>query len=78
MRRSEDADIHLSRTGFSQARNFFFLKDPEQTGLDRSRDVSNFIQEQRAAVSRFKESMVIVDRAGEGASLVAKQLAAQQ
>lgn len=78
MRRGEDADIHLSRTGFSQARNFFFLKDPEQTGLDGSRDVSNFIQEQRAAVSRFEESMVIVDRAGEGASLVAKQLAAQQ
>ena len=78
MRRGEDADVHLSRTGFSQARNFFFLKHSEQTGLDGGRDISDFIQEQGAAVSRFKESMVIVDRAGEVAWLVAKQLGAEQ
>ena len=54
MRGGEDAHVHLSWTGFSQARNFFFLKHSEQTGLDGGRDVSDFIQEQGAAVSRFE------------------------
>ena len=54
MRGGEDAHIHLPWTGFSQPCNFFFLKHSEQTGLDGGRDVSDFIQEQGAAVRRFK------------------------
>ncbi len=54
MRGGKDAYIHLPWTGLSQTRDFFFLKHPKQTGLDGGRDVSDFIQEQGAAVSRFE------------------------
>lgn len=54
MRGGEDAHIHFPWAGLSQTRDFFFLKHPEQTGLDGGRDVSDFIQEQGAAVSRFE------------------------
>ena len=70
MRGTDNADVHLSRLGFSQTGDFFFLEHPEQARLHRSRHVSDFIQEDRSSLSGFKKPPVVAVGPGKGAFLV--------
>ena len=50
------------------------LQEPQQRGLAFHRQITDFVEEQRAAVSHLDTTELACLRAGKGASLVAEQL----
>ena len=50
------------------------LQHAQQLHLDVGRDLADLVEEQRAAVGLREAAVVALDRAGEGALLVAEQL----
>ena len=72
------AHVHLDRLGAAQALELLLLQDAQQLGLQLQRDVADLVQEQRAPVRQLEAADLLADGAGEGALLVAEQLALQQ
>src|SRR5207244_10160029 len=62
----------------AQALELLLLQDAQQLGLQLRRDVADFIKEQRALVGQLETADLLRDGAGEGALLVAEQLALQE
>ena len=54
------------------------LEHAQELGLERRRDVADLVEEERAAVRQLEAADLLRDRPGEGALLVAEQLALQQ
>ena len=54
------------------------LERPEQLGLQLERQGADLVEEQGAAVRQLEQARLGGDRAGEGALLVAEQLALEQ
>ena len=76
--RRNDADVNLHRTVSTDAFEFPLLQDAQQLHLKRYRHVSDFVQEYRAAVRLLEAANARLDRTGEGAFDVAKQLRLQE
>ena len=53
----------------------FLLDDAQQFDLHVQRQIRDFIEKQRAAFGGLNQSLLVADRAGEAAALVAEQLA---
>ena len=50
------------------------LKDAEEFRLDRRRDVSHFVDEERALVGEFEQADLLPDGPGERAALIAEKI----
>ncbi len=62
----------------AQALKFLLLQDAQQLGLQLQRNVTDLVEEERSLVRQFEASDLARDGSGEGASLVAEELALQQ
>src|SRR5205814_437950 len=60
------------------ALEFVFLQSAQQLGLQLQRNVSNFIQKERAPIGQFEAAGLLSDSTGERASLVAEQFTFQK
>jgi hypothetical protein len=65
-------------TRAAQALKLLRLQDSQQLGLEFQRDVPDLVEEKRALMRQLKASEALRQGPGEGAALVAKQLALQQ
>ena len=65
----------LART---QAHHFTFLKHPQQLDLNGHRQITDFIEEQGAAVRLFEPAGLGAEGAGESAFFMAEQLGLDQ
>ncbi len=74
----DGAEIHLDRLVAAHARDLLFLQDAQQVGLRLQADVGNLVEKNRAALGYFELAFLAVLRAGEGALLVAEELAFEQ
>ena len=61
-----------------EALELALLQDPQQLGLGVHRELANLVEEERAAVGHLEAARQSVRGAGEGAALVAEQLALQE
>ena len=62
----------------AEALELLLLQHAEQLGLQLRRDVADLVEEQRPLVGQLEAADLLADGAGEGALLVAEQLALQQ
>ena len=74
----DDADVGLDRRAAADRHVLAFLQHAQQPGLRLGRHVADLVEEQRAAVRLLELAGRALDRAGEGAALVAEQLALDQ
>jgi hypothetical protein len=72
---SDETDVNLEGAVASQAFELLFLKNAEELWLQFGGQISDFIEKQRAAVSRLKSSHRLSDGAREGTSLVTEEFA---
>jgi hypothetical protein len=72
------AHVHFSRSGFTEPSDFLLLQYAKQVGLDVVGDIADLVEEQDSALRGLEEPLLVVDGSGEGAFLVAEELAAQQ
>src|SRR5690606_32834884 len=73
--RGNDADIHLLRPGGADRLELSFLEDAKQLGLELQRQLADLVEEDRSAVGEGKAPLALLGGAGEGALLVAEELA---
>jgi hypothetical protein len=72
-----DVDRHNFRAAYAD--DFLLLQYTQKAGLDRLRQLADFIKEQRAFMSQFKKtSFPLTSHAGERAFLVSEKLAFQK
>ena len=75
----DDAHVDLrSARRRRRARSRRLLQDAQQLGLERERQLADLVEEQGAAVGLLEQAGLARDGAGEGAALVAEQLALGQ
>src|SRR5690606_41008780 len=75
-RRQAEVDRHLDRG--AQAGHRVLLQHAQQLDLLVQRQVTDLVEEQRAAVSLLEVALVRADRAGEGALGMAKEMRLEQ
>jgi hypothetical protein len=68
----------LVSSAAAQAFEFLLLQDTQQFGLQRQRNISHLVQEQRPFVSQFETANLLRDSACKSAFFVAKKLALEQ
>src|SRR5467141_4191415 len=78
VRRGNQARIGPKRARASQPLELPLLQDSEQFGLQFERNLSYFVQENRAAVGHFETANALRDRSRKCAFLVSEQFAFQQ
>ena len=71
----DDADVDLDRRRAADPLELALLEDAEQLGLGLRGQLADLVEEERAAVGQLEPAAAPGDRAGEGALLVAEQLA---
>jgi hypothetical protein len=71
-------NVNFPRGRTAQPLEFSLLEYAKEFRLQFEWHIANFIQEKRASVCQLKPANLLSDRAGEGAALVAKQLAFEQ
>src|ERR1051325_7274744 len=76
--RGDNADIHKDRGVVTDAADFLLLKHAQQTALQHGRHGADFIEENRATLGFLEEALLVLDRAGEGALLVAEEFGFEQ
>jgi len=59
MSRGYEANVYLMSPAAAQALEFLLLQDPQQFGLQRQRNVSHLVQEQRSFVSQFESANLL-------------------
>ena len=74
----DQEDVDLAVHHLAHAAEAFLLQHFEHLGLDRGIEVSHLVEEQGAAVRHFEEPFLVADRAGEGAAVVAEELALEE
>src|SRR5205814_4723760 len=74
----DDPDVRDAGARFSDALEVLVLEEPEKLGLDRRRDLADFVEEKRAAFRGFHPAGLIAHRSGERALDVSEHLARQQ
>lgn len=70
MRGGEHAYLHADGLAAAQAAEFLILQNLQQLGLQADIHVSDFIQQQGAAVGHFEDAGFALESSGEGAALV--------
>ena len=78
MRSSDDANVDLDRSRTPDSFEFPLLQDPQQCDLRVGRKVTDFIQEDGAAIRQFKAPEAPLHRSGEGPLLMAEQFRGDQ
>ena len=78
IRRRDDPDVHLQRHGAADALESLLFERAENLGLQRKRQIADFIEEQRAAVRHLELARLAVRGARERAFLVAEELGFEQ
>src|SRR6202040_4396754 len=74
----DQADVQLNWTCATYALELTLLQHAQQFGLQAGSQFADFVQEQRASLSRLHFPFLLGDRPGESSFLVAKQLAFQE
>src|SRR5262249_33833984 len=74
----DDPDGDLDRLGPADALELPGLQDAKQLGLEARRDVARLVEQERAFVGQLEATDLATLGPGEGALLVAEQLALQQ
>ena len=75
---ADDARVDRDRLAPADPLDHPLLQEAQQLDLQRQRDVADLVEEQRAAMGQLDLALGRLDRAGEGALLVAEQLAFEQ
>ena len=75
---ADDAHVDLDRAMPADPLDHLILQEAQQLDLHRQRQVADFVEEQRAAIGALDLADGLLHRAGEGALLMAEQLAFQQ
>src|SRR5689334_11213280 len=78
VRGGDDADVDRDRARAADAANGPLLQRPEQLPLQHEWQVSDFVEEQRAPISKFEQPWLCDGRASERTFLVAEQLTLEQ
>ncbi len=78
MRGADDARVDRDRLAAADPLDHALLEEAQQLDLQRQRNVADLVEEQGAALRHLDLADVRLDRAGEGAALVAEQLGLQQ
>ncbi len=78
VRRRDDPDVHGYGPVLPEALERPFLQNAQQLHLRGQRDVAHLVEEDRAAGRLLEPAFPLLDRAGEGAPLVAEQLRLEQ
>ena len=73
--RRDDAHVDADRLVAADALELALLQHAQQLDLGLERQLADLVEEQRAAVRQLEAALVLADRAGERALLVAEQLA---
>ena len=60
---------------FAHRAHGFFLNDAQQLDLHVQRQIRDFIEKQRAALRGLNEALLVADRAGKAAALMAEEFA---
>ena len=68
----DDPDVDLGRPAAAHGFELVFLQHAEQLHLHVERQLTDFVEEQRAAVGQFEASHSAIERAGEGAPDMSK------
>ena len=76
--RRQDAHVDRRFPGLADRPHALLLDDAQQLDLHVQRQVGDLVQEQRAALGGLDQALLVGDRAGEAALLVAEQLALHQ
>ena len=74
----DQADIHLDGLGAAQPFQLPFLDHAEQLHLRRQVELADLVEEEGASFGQLEAALLAARRAGEGARLVAEQLALDQ
>ena len=75
VRRADDADVGADGRRPADALERALLEDAEERDLRARRDVADLVEEERAALGQLEAAAAARDGAGEGALLVAEELA---
>ena len=78
VRRGQHAHIHRNRLAAADAFKFPLLQHAQERDLRLGREVADLVQEDRAAMGRFKTPQPPLQRPGEGAFLVPEQFGGDQ
>src|SRR5205823_4966753 len=78
VRRSDDAHVNSYGARAADALELALLKDAQQLRLHRRRHLADLVEEERAAVGDFELALLLSERAGERAALVAEQFGFEQ
>src|SRR5689334_14631444 len=78
VRCGDDARVHVPRRRRTHRTNLALLKDAEELGLQSERHFRHLVQEQGPPIGELEESLSVLRRAGERASLVTEELALEQ
>src|SRR5439155_17354983 len=73
--RGDDADVDRARLAAADAQDLALLQHAQELHLDVGRDLADLVEEERTAVGPLEAAGAGGDRAGEGAFLVAEELA---
>ena len=68
----------MMRPTASQTLEFLFLENPQQLGLQRPRNITDLVQEERSLVSELEPADSLCDSSSKSSLLMAKELALQQ
>src|SRR5436190_5436587 len=78
VRRGDQADVDLDRPGAADTLELLLLEDPEELRLELEGDLADLVEEERAAMGHLEASDLLRDGPGEGAALVAEELALEK
>ena len=76
--RGDHADVGVAGPVLADALEVVVLKESQQLGLDRRRDLTNLVEEHRAALGGFDPADLVAHCAGEGPARVPEELARNQ
>ena len=76
--RRDQPDVDADGPGAAQALELLLLQHAQELRLQLERDVADLVEEQRAAIGQLEPADLLRDGAGEGALLVAEELALEQ
>src|SRR5262249_35974576 len=78
VRRRDNADIDLQKTGAADTLELLLFERPKDLRLQRERQLAYLVEKQRAAVRELEFARLAVGRAGERALLVSEEFGLEQ
>src|SRR6185312_10976150 len=76
--RGDEAHVDRQRRQAADAQHLALLDDAQELDLDRQRQLADLVEEHGPAVGGLEQAALGLERAGEGAALVAEELALEQ